>query len=78
LITRSTLNRNGAFIISGLYDSGFYGPAAGTIYNFGGMTLIELGARVAQFVVAEAENDFPYDGSYNTKQGDVPEQIEAF
>ena len=63
LISRSSLNRNGVFIQSGLYDSGFKGYIAGTMYAFNEM-FIESDTRVAQFIMADAEMLHKYDGQY--------------
>ena len=55
VITRSTLNRNGLFITSGLYDSGYNGVMAGALHVEGGPAKIQKGTRVAQFLMFEAE-----------------------
>ena len=64
VITRSTLNRNGVFITSGLYDSGYHGVMAGSLHIRGGKTFIKKGTRVGQFIMFEAETLSLYDGSY--------------
>ena len=64
IITRSTLNRNGLFITSGLYDSGYHGVMAGALHVIGGDAFIEKGTRVAQFLLWQAESLNQYDGSY--------------
>lgn len=64
VITRSSLNRNGVFITSGLYDSGYKGVMAGCLHVLGGSTKIERGTRVAQFLLFKAESLHQYDGSY--------------
>ena len=64
VITRSTLNRNGVFITSGLYDSGYHGVMAGALHVRGGKTFIKEGTRVGQFIMFEAETLSLYDGSY--------------
>lgn len=46
LKTRSTLNRNGISINSGLYDSGYSGVIGGVISIKGGDAKIQKGARV--------------------------------
>lgn len=63
LIGRSTLNRSGIFVASGLYDSGFKGHVGGTIYCFG-PALIEQGTRIAQLVTCTAESINLYQGQY--------------
>lgn len=64
VITRSTLNRNGVYITSGLYDSGYTGVMAGAMHVTCGPAKIKKGARVAQFVTALAETLGDYDGDY--------------
>lgn len=64
VITRSTLNRNGVFITSGLYDSGYEGVMAGVMHVHGGVFSIQKGTRVAQFILFKAECLHKYDGSY--------------
>ena len=65
LIARSTLNRNGIFITSGLYDSGFQNYVGGVMHVRGGPARIQKGARIAQFIYVEAETASMYDGDYN-------------
>lgn len=67
LITRSSFNRNGIFIISGLYDSGFEGFVGGTLYNFGGRIKMQHNVRLCQLVMASAETLKMYEGQYNFK-----------
>jgi len=64
VITRSTLNRNGVFITSGLYDSGYSGVMAGAMHVRCGPVRIQRGTRVAQFLLFEAESLTQYSGSY--------------
>lgn len=70
IITRSTLNRNGVFLTSGLYDTGYNGVMAGVIHNTGGMSFIKKGTRVGQMLVWEAEALSSYDGDYGTGKMD--------
>lgn len=71
VITRSTLNRNGCFITSGLYDSGYEGVMAGMLHINNGPMLIQRGTRVGQFLLFKAEALNQYDGSYGSgKQHD--------
>lgn len=63
VITRSTLNRNGAFITSGLYDSGYSGPMAGALH-ISIPTKIRQGTRVGQYLIVKAETGVLYDGDY--------------
>lgn len=71
LIVRSTLNRNGLFITSGLYDQGFTGHVAGILHNrSGGKAYIDRGTRIGQIVFASADNSgVMYAGGYNTTVG---------
>jgi len=64
VITRSTLNRNGLFITSGLYDSGYNGVMAGLLHVKGGPAVLQRGSRVGQFLLFEAETLSMYDGDY--------------
>lgn len=67
VITRSTLNRNGIFITSGLYDSGYHGVMAGAMHVRNGTARIKRGTRVAQFLLFKAEALSEYNGSYGLK-----------
>jgi deoxycytidine triphosphate deaminase len=64
VITRSTLNRNGIFLTSGLYDSGYHGVMAGAMHVHCGPFSIQKGTRVGQFLLFKAESLHKYDGSY--------------
>lgn len=74
VITRSTLNRNGVFLTSGLYDSGYGfdvktgkavgGVMAGVMHVTTGPTAIKQGTRIGQFLLFDAEMLHQYDGSY--------------
>lgn len=64
VITRSTLNRNGLFLTSGLYDSGYHGAMAGCLHVQGGPALIARGTRIGQFLLFNAEAVKAYNGSY--------------
>ena len=64
VITRSTLNRNGLFITSGLYDSGYEGVMAGALHVEGGKALLKPGTRVGQFLLFKSESLSSYDGDY--------------
>jgi dUTP pyrophosphatase len=68
LMPRSSLNRNGIRVESGLYDSGFTGNVAGTIYVHTGLPFtLERGARIAQLIFAEADTLHKYSGQYQGK-----------
>ena len=64
VITRSSLNRNGCFITSGLYDSGYEGVMAGVLHVNNGPMVVQRGTRVGQFLLFKAEALNQYDGSY--------------
>ena len=64
VITRSTLNRNGIFLTSGLYDSGYEGIMAGALHINGGNALIKPGTRLGQFLLFKAQALHSYSGSY--------------
>ena len=64
VITRSTLNRNGCFITSGLYDSGYHGVMAGAMHVTSGPLMIKKGTRVGQFLLFKSETVKMYDGDY--------------
>ena len=64
VITRSTLNRNGCFITSGLYDSGYHGVMAGVLHVTVDTAKIKKGTRVGQYLSFDAEALKAYDGSY--------------
>ena len=64
VITRSTLNRNGLFLTSGLYDSGYHGVMAGVLHVTIGPARIKKGTRIGQYLSFDAENLSTYDGDY--------------
>ena len=64
VITRSTLNRNGLFLTSGLYDTGYNGVMAGMLHVTIGPARIKKGTRIGQYLNFEAESIKVYDGSY--------------
>lgn len=65
IIPRSTLNRNGIFLTSGLYDSGFSNTIGAVLHNRSGVAFIAENTRVGQFVLANAETLKLYVGEYN-------------
>lgn len=64
VITRSTLNRNGLFLTSGLYDSGYHGVMAGVLHVNVGHARIKKGTRIGQYLSFNAEALSSYDGDY--------------
>ncbi len=70
IIIRSTFNRNGMFITSGLWDSGFSGNIAGVIHNNGGPASFEQHVRVGQIMFIKSDQvGNLYSGHYNTTNG---------
>jgi len=71
VITRSTLNRNGVYLTSGLYDTGYSGVMAGVMHVTCGPMRIKQGTRIGQYLNFNAESLFNYDGDYGAgKQHD--------
>jgi len=68
LIIRSTLARNGMFITSGLYDSGFDGQIGGQLRSGNVPGFISVGARIGQIVFMESQSSKSYSGSYQSKK----------
>ena len=69
MITRSTFVRNGLFITSGLWDSGFRGNLGGVLHNKIGLTLVEQHVRVGQLIFVKSDAGTVYSGGYNTDPG---------
>lgn len=69
LYTRSSFARNGVFIMSGLYDSGYKGHIGFTIYTIGGEVTIEPGTRIGQVALVSAETAKMYAGGWNHAEG---------
>lgn len=79
VITRSTLNRNGVFLTSGLYDSGYDGVMAGVMHVTCGPMRIQKGTRIGQYLSFNAESLHKYAGSYGRgKEHDIKYQTEAY
>ncbi len=71
LIVRSTLNRNGLFVTSGLYDQGFKNNIGFALRNQGPTAHIAPHTRVAQIVFVKSEDSgIMYDGIYNQNEGE--------
>lgn len=69
LYTRSTLARNGVFVVSGLYDSGYKGHIGFTVYPIGGDIILEPGTRVGQIAFVSASSAKMYAGGWNHDSG---------
>lgn len=64
VVSRSTLVRNGLFLVSGLYDSGYHGALGACLHVNGGDAIITKNARLGQFVLFDAEMAHKYNGNY--------------
>lgn len=70
MVIRSTLNRNGVYLVSGLYDSGYNGHIGFVLYNLSkGSAFLEVGSRVGQIMFFPSENAKLYAGGWNHLQG---------
>lgn len=67
LDVRSTLNRVGVGLTSGIYDTGFNGNIAGHLRPFAGQVFIEPGTRIGQIVFYAAVESSSYSGIYNNQ-----------
>jgi len=61
---RSTLLRNSCMLNTAVWDAGYEGRGEGLL-QVGHRIEIEPGARVAQFVLAAADHEGRYDGTYH-------------
>ena len=77
VITRSTLNRNGVFVTSGNYDSGYRGSQAGCLHVTSGPMKLKPGTRIAQMLLWKAEAIKQYDGDYGLDADGKPKDMEA-
>ncbi len=70
LITRSSLNRNGITISSGLYDTGYNSIIGGVLHVPQNTTLVVgKNERLAQFLLFDADALHDYNGAYNENKG---------
>ena len=63
VLPRSTLLRNSCTIDTAVWDAGYVGVGVGRL-DVGHAVAIEPGARIAQLVLAAADHDGTYDGTY--------------
>lgn len=63
VLPRSSLMRNSCMLNTAVWDAGYEGRGEGLLQVHHPIE-IEVGARVAQFVLAEADHAGTYDGSY--------------
>lgn len=76
LVTRSTFVRNGLFLVSGLYDTGFKGHVGCVLHNLKGTAKVQKGTRVGQVIFVEASSAGQYAGQYNHAAGtNAPHQV---
>ena len=71
VIGRSTFNRNGIFITSGLYDSGYKGHIGFAIHNWLGRAQIGIGTRIGQLAFVKSEEAGLYKGGWNHGEGEL-------
>ncbi len=64
ILPRSSLLRNGASLHTAVWDTGYEGRGAGLL-TVGAPIEIEVGARIGQFVLATADHEGAYDGTYH-------------
>lgn len=70
LIVRSTLNRSGVFLTSGLYDQGFSGQIAGMLRIANGHFTLAKNTRIGQIMFIKSESaGFLYAGGYSHAAG---------
>ncbi len=63
VLPRSSLLRNSCTLDTAVWDAGYEGRGEGLLRVGHGISL-ERGARIAQLVLAEADHEGTYDGSY--------------
>lgn len=72
LFPRSTFVRNGLFISSGVFDTGFHGNAGCTLHNRSGEALVGQHTRIGQIAFIRSDKCSElYNGSYNQKLGTI-------
>lgn len=64
IIPRSTLVRNGIFLQSGLYDTGYHGSIGAGAIVMTSSFQVQRGTRLGQLLISTAESVHKYDGSY--------------
>ena len=71
VIVRSTFNRNGIFLTSGLYDSGYEGHIGFAVHNWLGRAQIGVGTRIGQLAFVKSEEAGLYAGGWNHEKGEI-------
>ena len=69
LVLRSTFVRNGCWLASGLYDSGFKGNIGAVLHTGNAAAIVEVGPRLGQIIFVESGTAKMYAGGYNTDDG---------
>lgn len=70
VVTRSTFVRNGLFLMTGLWDSGFKGHLGAVLHNRGYDAYVAPGTRIGQIIFVKSEtSDVMYAGGYNHAVG---------
>lgn len=64
VISRSTLIRNGVYLCSGLYDTGYKGSMVALLVVTTGTAKIKKGTRIGQYLILESESNGEYQGNY--------------
>lgn len=77
VIPRSTLVRNGVYLATGLYDSGYEGMMVSGLHVTTGPFYVKKGTRLAQFLLFEAETLRKYDGVYGSRKQHDNEKYEV-
>jgi dUTP pyrophosphatase len=73
IVPRSTLIRNGVYLHSGLYDSGYHGPMVASLQVTEGLFDLKYHTRIGQMLIFEAEALNQYNGSYQVSKTEVHE-----
>jgi deoxycytidine triphosphate deaminase len=68
VIHRSSLNRSAVIVTGSIYDPGYKGIIAGTIYVHQVPLILEKGARIAQFEMSTAEMGSTYNGDFQNQK----------
>lgn len=69
LIIRSTYSRNGLYLTSGIFDSGYQGNIGAALHVKVGPALIGQGTRIGQIAFHSSDSAGIYAGGYNHEQG---------
>lgn len=72
VVPRSTFIRNGVFIHSGLYDSGYTGRMEAGMNVTAGCMNIKKNTRIGQILIFDAEALHLYDGDYQDRLTGAP------